>query len=203
MDQCNLYRVPLVPIQLVGWGVNAEFGEYTSNGDLVRDVQYSRLDPEHSFAGSGSVASYRVFKQSWHGYPTWPPSIAIVNDSMIYVSWNGATEIRGWSLYCSESAALLGAQQGSWTDEPTTLVGLDPLKTMKRPGFETEIPWNREIMFELPMTAYCNVAALDGEGHIIGTPKTAKVRAHAPPAGNAGCLFQETFSFTCLIQLLV
>ena len=86
---------------LIGWGVSPEFTEHTVDGEIVRDVLYSRLDPEKSFAGSGSVSSYRVYKNSWHGYPTWPPDIAITRDGSLYVSWNGATEVRSWVLYRS------------------------------------------------------------------------------------------------------
>lgn len=179
---------------LLGWGVSPEFTEHTSDGELVRDVQYSRLDPKHSFAGSGSVSSYRVFKQVWRGYPTWPPEAAISEDGSLWVSWNGATEVRSWAVYGSHQAEALGPDQGSWSADKDLLLGRDLLTTIPRQGFETEIE-HRGIS-----APFVKVAALNAAGEIIGTTQpleTGWVRSVS------SCLLQDTMSFTCLIRLLV
>ena len=182
---------------LLGWGVHQEFGEYTNQGDLVRDVQYSPLKPGHSFVGGGSVSSYRVFKQSWHGYPTWPPSLAVGNDSKIWVSWNGATEVRIWAVYACNTEASLGLEEGSWKAPEAALVGLKPLTTVRRQGFETG------IVIGAWASAFVKVAALDGEGNVIGVTQTTRIRSDCWSAVGWGCVLQDAVSFVCLIRLLI
>jgi hypothetical protein len=179
---------------LLGWGVSPEFTEHTSDGELVRDVQYSRLDPKHSFAGSGSVSSYRVFKQSWHGYPTWPPEVAISEDGSLWVSWNGATEVRTWAVYGSYQADALGPEPGSSSTDKDILMATNPMRTIPRQGFETEIKHGGNI------APFVKVAALNAEGEIIGTSQTLET-GWVPSISS--CLLQDTMSFTCLIRLLV
>lgn len=178
---------------LLGWGVSPEFTEHTGDGQLVRDVQYSRLDPKHSFAGSGSVSSYRVFKQPWHGYPTWPPEIAITENGSLWVSWNGATEVRSWALYAGDRADLLGAKSGSYSADQEYSLSMGPLRTVPRQGFETEIEFGGEV------APFVKVAALNAEGEVIGTTKTLETGRVSSPSS---CLLQDTMSFTCLIRLL-
>lgn len=177
---------------LIGWGVSPEFDEFTSDGELVRDVQYARIDPEHSH--SGSITSYRAYKQSWHGYPTWPPELAIDEDGTLFVSWNGATEVHTWAAYGSNRAAALGRGSGTWSSEASDLEGMHLLKTVQRQGFETEIEHGES------MSAFVKVAALDVQGEVIGTTHTVKTGV-VPSASS--CLLQDTMSFTCLIRLLV
>ena len=174
--------------------MSPEFTEHTSDGELVRDVQYSRLDPEHSFAGSGSVSSYRIFKQSWHGYPTWPPEVAISENGSLWVSWNGATEVRSWAVYGSHRADALGPESGSWSANTDLLMGMNPLQAIPREGFETEIPGGGSA------APFVKAAALNAEGEIIGSTQTLET-GWVPSVSS--CLLQDTMSFTCLIRLLV
>ena len=178
---------------LIGWGVSTEFSEHTLAGEVIRDVQYSRLDPMHSFGGTGSVGSYRVFKQSWQGYPTWPPEVAMSEDGSFWVSWNGATQVRSWAVYGSQRAEVLGSQAGSWDKEDQGLNGLSPIKVVKRQGFETEIRYGAAL------AEWVKVAALDEEGNVIGTTRTLKT-GHSP--SRLACWYQKTLSFTCLIRLV-
>ena len=187
---------------LVGWGVSPEFSEYTNEGTLVRDVQYSPIIPERLFGGAGSTSSYRVFKQSWHGYPTWPPSIA-TNNSLVWVSWNGATEMHSWAVYYSASEDSLGPAQGSSNSSENVLVDMQSANIVRRQGFETEIELGMEIMFGLEVTAFVKVAALNSEGRILGTTDTVRIRPNPLSIDRKGCLFEETISLLCLIRLLV
>lgn len=179
---------------LLGWGVSPEFSEYTNDGALVRDVQYGRLDPKYWFAGSGSVSSYRVLKHSWQGYPTWPPEVAISEDGTLWVSWNGATEVRSWAVYGSSRADLLGPESGTANGRPGALGESHPLVTVPRQGFETKIENGASA------AAYVKVSALDIEGNVIGATRTLET-GWTPSISS--CLLQDTMSFTCLIRLLV
>jgi len=82
--------------------------------------------------------SYRKFKGKWTGRPKRRPDVAIRNgftDMNVYVSWNGATDVRHWRV---ESA---GDRPGE------TMIDLQhrghdsfaPLVTVPRAGFETRI----------------------------------------------------------------
>jgi hypothetical protein len=177
---------------LIGWGVSPEFTEHTVDGELVRDVLYSRLDPEHSFAGSKSVSSYRVYKQSWHGYPTWPPEIAITRDGSLHVSWNGATEVRSWVVYRSYHAEALGAEEGSWSREDI-LTNIQPAVAVPRKGFETEIERGGRI------TGFVKVVALDARGVTLGISRTV---ATGWRPSLLYCLqwYKNTFSYSCLMK---
>lgn len=80
---------------LVGFGSQASFIEYTADGTVVRNVQWAQFQ---NVIGA-DPSSYRVFQEDWVGRPTWDPSIAVdVSNGSIYVSWNGATEVRSWAV---------------------------------------------------------------------------------------------------------
>ena len=54
--------------------------------------------------GIGSTQSYRAFRSNWTAYPTTNPNISISNNATtnaydVYVSWNGATEVKLWHMY--------------------------------------------------------------------------------------------------------
>lgn len=76
---------------LVGWGLNPSFIEVTTTGETVWDVQWG------PWSNNATIGSYRVFKDDWVAYPTWSPEI-VVQDGNVYVSWNGATEVKFWDL---------------------------------------------------------------------------------------------------------
>lgn len=178
---------------LLGWGISPAFSEHTTDGEVIRDVQYSQLDPENSFVGGPSASSYRVLKYSWHGYPSWPPEAAISEDGTLWVSWNGATEVHSWAVYGSYLPDLLGPEAGSPTGE-SSLAALYSLKVTSRQGFETGIEYGAK------MSAFVKVAALNADGEIIGTTRTMKTGS-APSVSS--CLLQDSMSFTCMIRLLV
>lgn len=74
---------------LVGFGIEPYFGEFSKDGTILLDGQ---------FAANGSGAdAYRTYKLPWKAEPSTTPSIARNgNTSMVYVSWNGATEHTAW-----------------------------------------------------------------------------------------------------------
>ncbi|KAF2723057.1 hypothetical protein K431DRAFT_337636 [Polychaeton citri CBS 116435] len=133
---------------LIGWGSMAAFSEYTADGECVMDVLFGVLD--------SWVRSYRVYKAEWKGYPREPPAIeAEPATSTVYVSWNGATEVRSWAVLASNSTAELLEFGHS-----NTLHDL-VVKTVPKAGFETA------IVLDTP-DIHVRVAALDASGAVLG-----------------------------------
>lgn len=85
---------------LVGYGYNAAWTEFTSEGDVLCDVH---VGSQKTF-GTGAVQTYHVHKKPWTGLPKTKPLILFNTASgggEVYMSWNGATEIANWVLQAS------------------------------------------------------------------------------------------------------
>ena len=80
--------------QLVFYGqsaIVAEFGPGNDGSDLRWKGQFGFLN---------EIFSYRVFKNKWSATPaSWNPSL-VVEKGAAYVSWNGATDVDTWVVYC-------------------------------------------------------------------------------------------------------
>ncbi|KAK5206035.1 hypothetical protein LTR47_005036 [Exophiala xenobiotica] len=129
---------------LVGYGMEAQYVEFTRDGDVVCEVH---LAPASSF-GSASVQSYRTSKHDWVGWPQTDPDIIQITGT-IYVSWNGATEVRHWLV---EDALTANANDGDFHE----------VKRVAKNGFETTVSTTG---IERP---YVRVSALDGSGNVLG-----------------------------------
>ena len=121
------------------------------------------------------------------------PDASISKDGTVWVSWNGATEVRSWAVYGSHQSDLLGPEDGSSTGT-TDLAGMYTLKTTSRQGFETGIHYGAT------MSAFIKVAALNANGDILGVTRTM---ATGSVPSFSSCLHQDIISFTCIIRLLV
>lgn len=82
---------------LVDWGYNAAITEHAESGEVVWDIQFAVL--------AEAVGSYRAYKVNWKGFPITDPSIVVRRQNasspeILYVSWNGATEVKRWILVC-------------------------------------------------------------------------------------------------------
>ncbi|CAN8105592.1 unnamed protein product [Discula destructiva] len=137
----------------IGWGSNPAITEHAANGTCVFDMQFS---PWSSAAtGWQSLGSYRAFKADWSGTPTaWMPAIVVdidrtTGDLMAWMSWNGATGVRGWALLASNKPYdLNGAEKVvAWSD---------------REGFETKM-WVQGVW-----QRYLRAVALGEHGVILG-----------------------------------
>jgi hypothetical protein len=83
---------------IVGYGLNAAWTEFNTDGAVICDVHFAARNTWES----GDVQSYRTRKASWVGRPKSTPAVAITDDGMwLYVSWNGATEVNQWVLQAS------------------------------------------------------------------------------------------------------
>ncbi|GES65185.1 ASST-domain-containing protein [Aspergillus terreus] len=96
-SQGNLQRLAASQNVFVGWGKAAAFTEFDADGAEV--LCHAHYAPR-VFFWFGWVKSYRVFKASrWTGRPTLPPDVAVDDAArVVYVSWNGATDVAGWAL---------------------------------------------------------------------------------------------------------
>jgi hypothetical protein len=131
---------------LVGWGNLPYFTEFAENGTLLLDGQFPVGDQ-----------SYRAFTASWTSHPTGKPAAAArVNQaggSVVYASWNGATELSSWTV-------LAG----------TTATQLQEAGSQRRTGFETMITVNSG-------GPYFAVAANDANGHLLGQSDPVKLES--------------------------
>ena len=113
------------------------------------------------------VKNYRVFKvYNWKGEPDYPP-IARTKHGKVYVSWNGATEVKFWKL------------QGVYRDQNNE-EEVEDIETIEKRGFESA--------FTIPKTttkyAFFRVAALDGEKNTIKhSHKAEEAKSHKSRAG--------------------
>jgi hypothetical protein len=130
---------------LVGWGFQGYTSEFTADGKLVTDAHF--LSP---------TSSYRAYRMPWRARPHDRPAIAVASEratgrQTVYVSWNGATEVRGWRVHAGPEARQLRA------------VGVAP-----RRGFETAIPLGSA-------SGHVAVSAVDAADAVLGTSRTVKL----------------------------
>ena len=89
---------------LVGWGHTPAFTEYSLDGEVLCDTHFGAV----WFANLGWAKNYRTFKYNWVGRPSQPPDVAVrPSEGAVYVSWNGATEVKSWLL---ESAKTIDGE---------------------------------------------------------------------------------------------
>ncbi|MFZ1153459.1 MAG: arylsulfotransferase family protein [Solirubrobacteraceae bacterium] len=134
---------------LVGYGGVPAISEFGKGGSLLFDAH---LPLDMSF--------YRAFRFSWSGRPSSPPAV-LANlsntgeETIVHMSWNGASEVASWRVLAGEHAESLAAQ--------------------------TMIPAsNFESSMILPKKyAYAAVQALDSAGHTLGSSKAVPVTTYA------------------------
>jgi hypothetical protein len=117
----------------VGWGQQPYFAEFNAHGQRVLD---GRFVP--------ATSNYRAYAFPWRATPKGPPAVKTSTadgQTVVYVSWNGATEVASWRV-------LAGAN-------PSALV---PVATASKQGFETAVTIRQQ--------RYVAVQALDREGRV-------------------------------------
>ncbi|KZT05241.1 uncharacterized protein LAESUDRAFT_235812 [Laetiporus sulphureus 93-53] len=123
---------------VVGWGSNPWISEYLQNGTLI----YSAALGGQNLTGS-LIENYRALKTTtWVSYPQTVPDIAF-NGSVVWASWNGATEVATWEV-------LIGSHPNV----------LRPAVQAPKDGFETMIP--------VPQTTYVRARAYNAYGVVLG-----------------------------------
>ena len=86
---------------IIGWGSNPSVTEHSKDdGSVVMDIQVGPYAP--GFLIGESATTYRAYKNNWVGTPNTRVSISSDwNAQQIFVSWNGATEVRSWAIVSS------------------------------------------------------------------------------------------------------
>ena len=125
---------------LVGFGELPYFSEYSRSGQRLLDGVFP-----------GPDMSYRANQvRHWVGLPlTRPSAVARQSDgtTRVYVSWNGATQVRSWRVLAGPGSGTLHA-----------------VATARKGGFQTAIgvPSGARVF---------QVQALSAQGTVIGTSK--------------------------------
>jgi hypothetical protein len=125
------------------------------NGDVFAEFgsqgRWSEFDPKGKLIYDAELPdgydSYRGYRAQWHAQPTTRPALAVTRPSdgttVVYASWNGATEVASWRVL------------GGGSPQALTPVGSSPRK-----GFETAIT--------VPgRPAVVAVQALDASGRVL------------------------------------
>lgn len=76
---------------LIAWGTQPAITEHKDE-EVVMDIQVGPLLSDHVLE---TPEPYRAYKMNWEAYPPWGPDI-VVENNVVYVSWNGATEVKEW-----------------------------------------------------------------------------------------------------------
>ncbi len=122
---------------LVGWGAQPYFSRFSADGELLLDARFPT-----------NVESYRAFSARFASQPTDRPAVAIEADPIggriVYVSWNGSTEVAAWEVLGGPAGQLTPLALADWAD------------------FETAISVNST-------GPYLQVIALDRAGNRIGS----------------------------------
>ena len=130
----------------VGWGGWPYVSELNANGRVLFDAYFG-----HGKKPGEDADTYRAYRFVWHGKPPGPPDIA-VSGQKVYVSWNGATEVRRWQVLVGEANDDLAV-----------------VATVKKDGFETTIPFHAR-------GKYIAVQALGRGGDVIGVSRTLRLK---------------------------
>jgi hypothetical protein len=141
---------------VVGYGGVPVISEYSSSGTLLFDAH---LPLDQLF--------YRAFRYRWSATPASPPAVvASLNntglETILRMSWNGATGVGAWRVLAGKSSRSLSAQ----TTTATT-------------GFETSTILRQSF-------AYVEVQALDSAGHVLATSHATRVLSFADSFSTAG-----------------
>jgi EmrB/QacA subfamily drug resistance transporter len=130
--------------EFVGWGSEQNFTEFTSTGHQILDAFLPFPD-----------ISYRALVEPWVGLPLYPPSGAAKRSggkTLVYASWNGATQVVAWRILGGRSASRLAS-----------------VATVRRAGFETPIA-------APPTDTTFRVQALGANGRVLGSSRLFTVK---------------------------
>jgi hypothetical protein len=129
---------------LLGFGYSAAWTEFTPEGKALCDVH---IGSQATF-NTGAVQTYKVLKHPWAGKPITKPAVKYF-EALIYMSWNGATEIANWVLQSSKDGVL----------EVTSLVDIE---MTAKTGFETM------LNVDCHRWPYVRAVAVDAKGETLG-----------------------------------
>lgn len=83
---------------LLGYGQIPAMKEFGPVGDHEVRMTIRYGYDNNSALNFPGAASYRIYRQDWVGTPAVAP-VAVEEDGVLYVSWNGATGISSWEIF--------------------------------------------------------------------------------------------------------
>jgi hypothetical protein len=134
---------------VIEFGGVPEMTEYSEDGSVLFDAHLP-------YDG----ASYRGYRYPWSGQPLSAPAVlATLNntseETIVHMSWNGATEVASWRVLAGQHEGALAAQASI---SPT--------------GFETSTMLPRKY-------EYVAVQALAADGRVLGNSHTSRIRPYS------------------------
>ena len=128
----------------MGWGTASHTSEFAPDGTLLFDAGLP-----------AGIYSFRGLWLDWDSAPRQPPALAAGHDrsgrSLLYASWNGATEVTDWQV-----------------DAGLKRRSLSTVGVAERRGFETIIPLH-------PRFRYASLTALDSSGQSLGRSEIVRL----------------------------
>jgi hypothetical protein len=143
--------------ELVGWGAIPSVSEFAPDGTMLFDAH---MPP--------GTASYRAFRFRWSARPQSPPVasarvLATEDETSVFASWNGATDVASWRVLAGPTPHSLTAQA-----------------TAPSSGFESTITYPEN--YAERHVEYVAVQALDARGAVLATsPAVATAPPPRPP----------------------
>jgi hypothetical protein len=127
----------------IGWGSEPNFSEFSRDGELLYDANFVTKQQ-----------SYRAFRFPWQGQPQINIAVMVKSGTrdklVLYVSWNGATEVATWEVLAGPSRNRLRT-----------------IGSVPRNGFETVIT----LRTSEPVV---DVRAKDRSGRVLGTARAVE-----------------------------
>jgi hypothetical protein len=130
----------------VGWGAQRYASEFAPDGTLLADAMLP-----------SGLFSYRTYRGGWSGTPQDTPPAVAANRSartgrtILFASWNGATDVAHWRVHAGPSARHL-----------------EPLGIAVNRGFETGIPLHAGA-------GWAAISALDSAGRELASSPAVRV----------------------------
>ena len=136
------------------------------NENIFMDWSEKSIQSEHAHSGrvlmearlkAEWLGTYRSYKYPFVGKPADPPDVVSIAEThnhtmtLVWVSWNGATEVKWWNTYCTNRSG-----------KNRTLIG-----TTGKTGFETEIGYGS-------FAKYVVVEGVDDDFNVLGESKVIK-----------------------------
>jgi hypothetical protein len=148
---------------VVGWGGEPQISEYSRSGSLLFDAHLPY-----------DLIFYRAYRHPWSAQPLTAPAVVAnlnnVAETIVHMSWNGATGVNSWRV-------LAGATPTSLTAQATV-----PLS-----GFETatilpgDFPDKSHTGY-----GYVEVQGLGPAGNVLGTSHTVAIESYARANARSG-----------------
>jgi hypothetical protein len=154
-SQGNLQTLPSGNA-VIGFGGVPQITELGRGGTLLFDAHLPY-----------DMIFYRAYRSPWSGQPATAPAVAAnfnnVGETIVHMSWNGATDVAAWRVLAGASASSLSSKASvpdSGFESSAELVGGDGYGALGKLG-------------------YVAVQALSASGRVLGRSATVRIASYA------------------------